>query len=229
MAERGLAETIGGFFAIVAFFSIFGLVAGGFMLRDLERDTSSASAVPHTITLADLLTHGPGDNSHVTITRFDVGRDYVLYSKGSDRFTFMILRPRDPVPKNVQQFLLVENRTQMNVAEADAFRNKQSIVGIYSKQFNSTNRETRQLIEAKYPGLDLSNAPFLDVRQFRGDWYSRRAYLLLETSGAIFLTCGLAAVILFRIGNRNKPKVDSSRTTLGTAGPLAVDWRGRGF
>jgi hypothetical protein len=210
MARGELAETIGGFSAIIAFFSIFGLVAGGFMFRDEARDQSSAAEAPQTITLAELLTKGPGDNSHVTVTRFEVGRDYVVSTKGAERITFMILRPLEPVPSTAQQILMVENRYLKTTAEADAVDNNQTITGIYSKSFNSTSRESRRLLEEKYPGLDFWNAPFLEVRQFRGEWYHRRAVLMTAISGAVFLSCVLSAIIFLSIAKRIKRRAASS-------------------
>jgi hypothetical protein len=130
MAQRSLAESVAGLFAIVAFFSIFGLVAGGFMFRDAARDRSTAAETPQAIALADLLTHGPGDNAHVTVSRFEVGRDYVVLN-GSERLTFLILRPRDPVPNTAQQILMVENRYLENASEVDSFCRRPTITGIY--------------------------------------------------------------------------------------------------
>lgn len=209
MTQRSRTQSFAGFFALVAFFSVFGLVVGGFMFRDAARDRSTAADTPQAITLAELLTHGAGDNAHVIVSRFEIGRDYVVYIKRSEKLTFLILRPRDPVPKDAQQIMMVENRYLKDASDVAAFCSAETITGIYSNWFNSTDRESRRLLEEKYPGLDFWNAPFLEVRQFRGDWYYQRAVLITEVSGAIFLSCVVGAIVCTWIARRNNRRACS--------------------
>jgi hypothetical protein len=145
-----------------------------------------ASSEPQLITVAELESHGPGDNAHVELADFLLSEQAFVYEsrEGSSTWT-KIWIPALPLggEHHQQLLLLVDNQGMFTtddlplpksigvIVKSSKIKNEKqletlaaadTLTGLIVNEIDSLGSEERRLLAQSYPGIDLGNVYILE-------------------------------------------------------------------
>jgi hypothetical protein len=138
------------------------LVAGGVLIFVGVQEyqlSKVAKAEPQTITCAQLVAHGPGDNAHLRLTEFEFTDNYVYQEQ--KRSTDWKASYVPAVPPRVKDDPGV--RTIKVLVKSTAARNEDQLYalgqapidGVVINTVSSLGRDEKRLLKESYPGVDF--------------------------------------------------------------------------
>jgi len=146
------------------------------MAADEQRIVSGGQPDATTISLQRLIAQGPGTNTHVAVTDFSFGKQYVFTTKlvqFNEVYVPMFPKGQAEDARNLHLLLLIrndrnsnqsliENQEQLNEFVAGVNRNPGSISGV----LHSPPTTVRNLTADAYPGTDTQSLQALWARNF---------------------------------------------------------------
>ena len=164
------------------------LVGGGvlvfFGVQEM-RLAKAAKAQPQSITAADLIQSGPGDNAHVLMKDFlmcDFAYVYQSSKKGGDwknvwvpvvpvggeyhKKILSMVKPdgsfegTPPMPTDIR--LIVKSGKVSNEREVGALAGQDTLQGVIVNKIESLGGEQKKILKESYPGVDVANVLILE-------------------------------------------------------------------
>jgi hypothetical protein len=164
------------------------LVGGGvlvFLGIQEMRLSKAAKLEPQTITAADLIKSGPGDNAHVLMKDFMLcGNAYVYQAKkgggawnnvwipavplGGEYHQKLLsmLKPdgtldgTPPAPTDIR--LIIKSSKTPNEQSVEALANQDTLQGLIVNKIESLGGEQKKILRESYPGVDFANVLILE-------------------------------------------------------------------
>ena len=144
------------------------------------RLASAAKAEPQVITCEQLAKDGPGDNAHVTLTKFRLHPLSSIYQEKKKRFgkssgdwvkIWVPAVPAEgaeklgpalmaPAPSDVR--VIVKSTQVKNPQDLIALAGREQISGVITNKIESLGRDERKLLQEGCPGVDLDRCYILE-------------------------------------------------------------------
>lgn len=189
--------------AVIAFLAGFGCLIAGIYEYKLSR---GSSPTPQTISCADLITKGPGNNLHVIVTNFVLRRDAFVVS-GGDRKTYWNTAyvpvvpagdPRDSLPETFGLILIADDAPHEH--DLVQLQSTGQLHGMIVNSISGLDLETRDLLRDSYPRTDFEHCLLLEHN--REPMSGTGALVITGTGAALLAICFGIGLVARRLNRR---------------------------